>query len=147
MKNEQKLATERIILNQHAAFTTERQITSNAEQKSIMREWKAEGAAAYKERKEERIVTLAAETVGAKLDEGTGIRSSNREEEERPLLAIQRFPQQVAKNSSDKTSARKPLKFTSLSPIDNTPKNIYPRITMGSIGEETWENRVHKKPW
>ena len=36
VKNEQKLAAERSIVNQHAAFTTARKITSNAEQRSVM---------------------------------------------------------------------------------------------------------------
>ena len=44
VKMTNKIATGRIAANQSAAFAIERQIATKTGQKSIMREWKAEGS-------------------------------------------------------------------------------------------------------
>ena len=63
-RNGQKLSAERSVMNQSESCATARQITSNAEKKSIVREWKTGGSTSYNGREAERVVALAAETVG-----------------------------------------------------------------------------------
>ena len=64
-KGEQTPPAEKSWASQRAAFTTSRQITTNEEPKSIMRDWKAGGSTSYREGKAGSIVALFAETVGA----------------------------------------------------------------------------------
>ena len=76
-KNGQRLAHGRTSAQQSAAFATARQLTNNAAQKTIMKEWGECGSIVFKRRREELITHSAADTAGVRIDE---LRKSQKEQ-------------------------------------------------------------------
>ena len=64
VKTENMLAKERSQLNQNIAFAATRSYTTNAEEKTIIKEWKEGGSEEYREKRAETIVQSVAEMVG-----------------------------------------------------------------------------------
>ena len=69
VKNEVRLENDRSTISHHAAFSTARQITSNTEQKSIIREWKGdEGQNVFRSKRSELILQAAANIAGIEIE-------------------------------------------------------------------------------
>ena len=64
IKTEHRLAQERTAATQSVAYSTERKLTNNAEQKNIIKSWKDEGAGEFKKKTSDLIAQTASDMTG-----------------------------------------------------------------------------------
>ena len=82
IKEELRLAQERIAISQNAAFQTAMQYARNAEQKSILGEWENTGSGVFKKKRADQIAQTTAEIAGINPEEIRGLGENRRRPEE-----------------------------------------------------------------